>query len=283
MNWKDSARPAWLTESWNVVATTYTNWRNARTIRLGAGIAYYALFAIVPLLSLSIVLAQLLVSRADIEQLFLDVASDLNIDESVVQSLLDQVEQTSIATGLGIVGFVALVIAALLVFWAVQDAFDEVWEIPVQPGAKATIWRRLTALTVVGGGAVVIVLVLVINSIVTVLKSVLPGDDVVISGFDRLLTALTSWVVLVLSIVVLFQVLTRPRIKLVPLAVGAAATAVLLTIGTTALGWYLSNYGSQSISGAAAGVLLVLSWFYYVSQMVLVGAHFTRVLDERGE
>jgi len=28
-------------------------------------------------------------------------------------------------------------------------------------------------------------------------------------------------------------------------------------------------------------VLLVLVWLYYVSQMVLVGAHFTRVLDER--
>ncbi len=281
MNWKDSARPPWLTESWNVVTATYANWRDARTIRLGAGVAYYALFAIVPLLSLSIVLAQLLVSRADIEQLFLDVAADIGIDESVVRSLLDQIEDSSIATGLGIVGFVALVIAALLVFWAVQDAFDEVWEIPVQSGAKATIWRRLTALTVVGGGAILIVLILVINSVVTVLKSVFPGESEVVGWLDRLFTALTSWGVLALSILVLFQVLTRPRIKLIPLAIGSAATAVLLTIGTSALGWYLSNYGSQSLSGAAAGVLLVLSWFYYVSQMLLVGAHFTRVLDER--
>lgn len=279
MNSKDSARPAWLTESWRVVAQTYTNWRNTRTIRLGAGIAYYALFAIVPLLSLSIVLAQLVVSRADIEELFLDVAADLNIDQSVVQSLLDQVDEAPVATGLGIVGFVTLVIAALLVFWAVQDAFDEVWEIPVQSGATATIWHRLTALTVVGGGAILIVLILVVNSVVTVLRSLLPGDDPVIDGLDRLFTLLTSWVVLVLAIIVLFQVLTRPRIKLVPLLIGAAATGVLLSIGTSALGYYLSNYASRSLSGAAAGVLLTLTWFYYVSQMVLVGAHFTRVLD----
>jgi membrane protein len=282
VNSKDSARPAWLTESSLVVATTYANWRSARTIRLGAGIAYYSLFAIIPLLSLSVVLAQLIVSRADIEALFLDVADELGIDESLVQSLLDDLEQSSIITGLGIVGFVALVIAALLVFWAVQDAFDEVWEIPVQPGAKATIWHRLRALSVVGGGAVLIVLILVINSVSSILKSVVPGDDVLFDWFDRLIAALTSWVVLVASIAVLFQVLTRVRIKYLALGVGAAATAVLLTIGTTALGFYLSNYAGMSLTGAAAGVLFSLSWFYYVSQMVLVGAHFTRVLDERG-
>ncbi len=33
----------------SIVVTTYRNWRRARTIRLGAGIAYYALFGVVPL------------------------------------------------------------------------------------------------------------------------------------------------------------------------------------------------------------------------------------------
>ncbi len=41
------------------------------------------------------------------------------------------------------------------------------------------------------------------------------------------------------------------------------------------------HFGSTSLSGAAGGVLLALVWLYYVSQMILVGAHFTRVLDER--
>ena len=93
---------------------------------------------------------------------------------------------------------------------------------------------------------------------------------------------LTSWVFLVLAVAIVFQVLTRIRIALIPLAIGAIATAALLTVGTTLLGSYLRNYASTSVTGAAAGIMLTLLWFYYVSQMVLVGAQFTHVLDERG-
>lgn len=282
MSWKDSALRGWVTEVNGVVVDTYVNWRDARTIRLGAGIAYYSLFAVIPFATLSIALAELLVSQDDIEQLFYDVGDEYGVDKSAVRSLLGQVEQSSITTGLGILGFVGLVIAALFVFWAVQDAFDEVWEIPVQSGFRATIKHRMTALIVVGGGGVLIVLVLVINSVATLMQAVIPGSDEVLSWLDVVFAALTSWFVLVLGVAVVFQVLTRTRIALIALAIGAIATAALLTIGTTLLASYLRNYASISLTSAAAGIMLTLLWFYYISQMVLVGAHFTRVLDERG-
>jgi len=113
------------------------------------------------------------------------------------------------------------------------------------------------------------------------LRSVVPGADQLLVWFDVVIAALTSWFVLILGIAVLFQVLTRTHIRLIPLVAGATTTAALLTIGTTLLGIYLRNYASNSLTGAAAGILLTLVWFYYVAQMVLVGAHFTRVLHER--
>ena len=42
-----SALRGWITDVVDVVGTTYHHWRATRTIRLGAGIAYYALFALV--------------------------------------------------------------------------------------------------------------------------------------------------------------------------------------------------------------------------------------------
>lgn len=281
MNSTDSARRGLITDAWRVVLDTYHNWRNARTIRLGAGIAYYALFGIVPLLSLSLVLAQLIVSQSDVEQLFYDVGENLGISDTEIQSILTEVEKASVQTGLGIVGFVSLVGAALLVFWAVQDAFDEVWEIPVQRGAKATIWHRLTALIIVGGGAVMVILILVVNAVTSLLQAIIPGDDGLLAGLDAVIGAAGSWFVLMLAVGVVFQVLTRVHIRLVPLGLGALATAGLLTIGTSVLAFYLRNFASQSLTGAAAGILLVLLWLYYVAQMALVGAHFTRVLHER--
>ncbi len=283
MNWKDSAHRGWVTEAKGVVVDTYVNWRDARTIRLGAGIAYYSLFAVIPFVTLSIALAEVLVSQADIEQLFYDVGEEYGVDESAISSLLGQIEQPSSVAGLGVVGFVTLILAALFVFWAVQDAFDEVWEIPVQSGLRKTFRHRLTALIVVGGGGVLIVLILVINSVATLLRSVVPGGDQLVLWLDVVIAAVTSWFVLVLAVALVFQVLTRTHIAFIPLASGAIATAALLTIGTTLLGSYLRNYASESVAGAATGVLLTLLWFYYTAQMVLVGAQFTHVLDERGQ
>jgi membrane protein len=96
-----------------------------------------------------------------------------------------------------------------------------------------------------------------------------------------LVGALGSGTVLFLAVAVTFQVLTRVHIRFVALVVGALATTVLLVVGTTLLAIYLRNYAAQSLTGAAAGILLVLLWLYYVSQMILVGAHLTRVLHER--
>src|SRR5829696_361328 len=48
-------------------AATYQEWRIHRTIRLGAGIAYYGLFALVPIMALSLAVAGLVVSDADVQ------------------------------------------------------------------------------------------------------------------------------------------------------------------------------------------------------------------------
>ena len=271
----------WIDEVRSVVVTTYGNWRRVRTIRLGAGIAYYALFGLVPLVSLSLLLAQLLVDPARVEQYFQDLGGEIGIQSSVAQDVANGIEQANIRAGLGLVGFGSLVFTALIVFFALQDAFDEVWEVPVVAGVRNSLVRRLTAATVVAGGAAVIILLLVINSVTTVLESVIPGDGELAAGITAVIGGLSSWFVLVLAVAVLFQVLTRVHIHAWALLVGSLATGALLAVGTTLVGLYLRTYGGRSISGAATGVFLALTWLYYVAQMVLVGLHLTRVLHER--
>jgi membrane protein len=265
----------------SIVVTTYRNWRRARTIRLGAGIAYYALFGIVPLLSLSLLLAQVLVDPARVNDFFLQLADEAGVEASAAQDFVDGIDRSSIRTGLGLVGFGSLVFTALVVFFALQDAFDEVWEVPVVEGLRHSVLRRLTAATVVTGGAAALILMLVVNSVTSVLESLIPGDGELATAVTGLIGGLSSWLVLVLAVAVVFQVLTRVRIHTWALVVGALATAALLAVGTSLVGVFLSTYGGRSLPGAATGVFLALSWLYYVAQMVLVGLHLTRVLHER--
>jgi len=282
VRWNDVRGPSWLKAAVEVATTTYGNWRRARTIRLGAGIAYYALFALIPFLTLSIVLAQWIVGESEVASVIDDLVDRAKIDPSVADALTVEIQRTSTQTSLGAIGLGSLVFTGVLVFFALQDAFDEIWNLPVTSGWRSLL-RRLTALIVVASGAMVIVLVLVLSTVAGLLDSFVPGAGAVEDALSVLVEGVGAWAILILGVALVFQVLTRPRLGTWPLLIGAASTSLLLAIGTSVLGWYLEHFGSTSLSGAAGGVLLVLVWLYYVSQMVLVGAHFTRVLDERGD
>jgi hypothetical protein len=60
-------------------------------------------------------------------------------------------------------------------------------------------------------------------------------------------------------------------------AVGAAVTGLLFTIGKALIGLYLGSSSMASSYGAAGGLLIMLVWIYYSAQIFLVGAEFTKV------
>ncbi len=281
MTSKDPERRPWIAALAEVVASTYENWRNARTIRLGAGIAYYGLFALVPAVTLSVVIARTLVDQAALEDVVRDIGERLSVEDDAVAALIDELNRTSTQATLGLIGFASLLFAATIVFVAVEDAFDEIWELPVRSGVRANLRRRGVAVLVVSGGAILIVLTQVINTIAGLIDSLVPGTDSVLARLPDVFSMVSGWVVAIAMLVTTYQLLTREKLSTLALAIGSLATAVLLLIGTSLLGVYLNNVATPSIGGAAGTVFVVLLWLYYVAQIVLVGAHLIRVIDGR--
>ena len=58
-------------------------------------------------------------------------------------------------------------------------------------------------------------------------------------------------------------------------------TAGLFNIGKYLIGLYLGTSGVATAYGAAGSVVVLLVWVYYSSQVVLLGAEFTRAYVER--
>ena len=58
---------------------------------------------------------------------------------------------------------------------------------------------------------------------------------------------------------------------------GACGTALLFEAGQTLIGFYLANFITANIYGAAGGVIVLLIWVYYSAQIFLLGAEFTKV------
>jgi membrane protein len=74
-----------------------------------------------------------------------------------------------------------------------------------------------------------------------------------------------------------YSVLPDVDLKARDVAIGALVTGVLFTGGQQLIGLYLGHSAATSSYGAAGSVILLLLWVYYSSQVVLLGAEFTRL------
>jgi membrane protein len=266
-----------------VVADTYEAWRADRAIRLGAGLAYYALFAAVPVLILAVWLASLFVSRDDVEEALRD-ALDGILDPSnreTASELADMLARGTTRASLGILGLASLFLAASLLFVALHDSFNMIWDVPVRRGVKTSLRRRVLAfLIVLLLGAYLVVAVLV-SSIGRVIERWVPDDTGLIHSLSAVIDGLSSWAIGIATLAVLFRLLAPVDLAWRHVLLGGALTAVLVVIGTQLLGLYIARVASVSFSGVAGTLLLFLIWLYYEAQIILVGAEFTKVVARR--
>ena len=269
--------------AWTLGFDTYEQWRDHRTIRLGAGIAYYGLFALVPLLALALAIAGLVISRADVQSYLAEQISDwLGVDANdIARALTDVLDGTGTLTGLGLLGAVSLFLTASVLVVAVQDAFNTIWERPVQPGLRHTVVRRLVAFAVIAGAGAVVIASFVLNSVAGLITRLMP-DAAFVDSFEELFGVATSWALGVGVVTLLFRYLTDARVPWPAAFAGGAATAGVLALSTSLVSAYLRRYAASSLVGVTGSVLLVLVWIFLVGQIVLAGAEFTRVLVLRG-
>ncbi len=269
--------------AWSLGFDTYEQWRDHRTIRLGAGIAYYGLFALVPFLALALAIAGLVISRGDVQSYLAEQISDwLGIDaDDIARALTDALDSTGTLTGLGILGAVSLFLTASVLVVAVQDAFNTIWERPVRPGFRHTVIRRLVAFAVIAGAGAVVIASFVLNSVAGLITRLMP-DAAFVESFEELFGAATSWALGIGVVTLLFRYLTDARVPWPAALAGGAATAGVLALSTTVISAYLRRYAASSLVGVTGSVFLVLVWIFLVGQIVLAGAEFTRVLVLRG-
>ena len=83
---------------------------------------------------------------------------------------------------------------------------------------------------------------------------------------------LISFAVIALLFAVMYKLLPDTPIAWTDVAVGAALTSVLFTVGRVVLGIYLGRAALMSTYGAAGSLVIVLVWVYYSAQIFFFGA-----------
>lgn len=269
-----------------LVSETFAAYREDNISRQAAALAYFALFALVPLLIVLLEVAALVVGGSGNEQrLRSSVTEALShgagaqsalVVDGVLRATLKQARSGGIVAG--ILSWLVFVLAATGLLGAIQGALDDLWHVR---RAKQPWWEalkdRLVALALIAAAAVVLMLSLAIStgiaSMIGTGASALPiiGVPVALAGSVLSLAAIAA----IFSAT--FKFLPHAAIAWRSAILGGAVAAALFTIGQVALSWYLARAGTASAFGAAGSVVVLVLWMYYSAQIFLLGAEFTKV------
>jgi membrane protein len=200
-----------------------------------------------------------------------------------VQAMLAGASQRGsdgIATAVGLVTFF---LGSTGAFLELQTALNAIWRVKPKPdaGIKDMLLQRLLSFgLVIGVGFLLLVSLLVsagLSALNGYLGALIPEIAVVWQGVNTLL----SLGVVTVLFAMIYQFLPDVDLKLRHVWLGALVTAGLFNIGKYLIGLYLGTSGVATAYGAAGSVVVLLVWVYYTSQVVLLGAEFTRAYVER--
>jgi membrane protein len=262
-----------------LIKQTLSDWNNDKVPRLGAALAYYALFSIPPLVVL--VIASIgLFYRGDVTQAMLVQLSTLmGADTARTVIEISQVQNTSEGAFAGFLGVGLLLFGATGVFAELQDAMNTIWGVQPKPGRGFLdiLKDRFLSFTMILGIAFLLLVSMILTTLVEVVGSALasgiPGGKVI----GHTLEIAASFAVVTILFAMMFKILPDVKIAWNDVWIGAAATSVLFTLGKLLIGVYLAKGGVATPYGAAGSVVIMIVWVYYSAQILFLGAEFTKV------
>lgn len=261
---------------------TYEAWRDDRTIRLGAGLAYYSVFALAPMVVVAVAIAGAVFGEDAAQGLVVERTEETLGTEAaqLLQDLLVFVESPRVGASASVAGVLVLAFSASVLFLALQDALNTIWEVPPRTGWKATIKRRLIAFVIVLSFGLLLLAALVIQVLVTLLED-LPFDLDAIRELMQFIGGLVPIIAIGLVLALAFKYVPNAESPWRVTLAGGAVTAVVASAGNQLFGLYLGNQSPVTMGGAASSLVLALLWVYYQAQIVLAGAHLTKALRDR--
>ncbi len=246
-----------------------------------AAISYYSLFSLIPNIYIAFEFSGIFIDNALVTRyMFAEIEKILGVD--VAELLLVMLEAISKSSSNGtiferFVSSSAMLFGASLLFFKLQYALNTIWKIPPtsEGQTKTFLLNRLFSfITVFCVGIFVMFTSLAFIS-VGFLESILQIN--LTSSFFNF------WVNLAISIVgitIVFKLLPNARVSWFDAFIGAVVTGTLLMEGTRGLGWYLSNSKFGSVFDAVGAVALLLIAIYFLAQIFIFGAVFTRVFAD---
>lgn len=263
----------------NIILLTVQGFTNDGVTKLSASLAYATIFALVPFLTFIVTFGTWF--EQDIASQLYGPMNDLMGSEvaSQVQAIIRNASESDSSMLARLISLGVMIFGATAIFAEMQTSLNTIWGIKPRPRKGWLHYLRNRALSF----SIILVLgflLLITLSISTLTNSL---SQRLIAYFPDITAILFQIIGMVVNIMVIstlfiliFKILPDAKIRFKDVTIGAIVTTILFLIGQFAISVYLGTRNITSIYGAAAFIIILLTWIYYSSIIIYIGAEFTK-------
>ena len=276
LSWTDRKR---------LVQETFADFIIEKGLFHGAALSYYTIFAMVPIIYLSIATFGTFIGQKTMIEIITNLLQDqIGIDDvSGIISFLKTVDFEKGNFILRIIGIVALLVSSTAIFASLKNSMNTFFDLERTYESKrkkllSNLLSRLISVGLLGFFAAVIIITYFAQIILISFGHKIFGE---VSGFSTFFMNFIQHVVGILSSMLIFgfvfKYLHDGVIRWRFAWTGSLVTAILLYLGQLLIQYYLGNLFFAKDGGIAGALLVILAYMYYSSQMIFLGAKFTCV------
>jgi len=244
---------------------------NIDAAQKAAGVAYYAVLSIFPLLLGLIALFGFFLPSVNLQdELLKFVGNNLPGATDIMRQNI-----TSIIRLRGILGVLSIVVffwSGSTMFSAVSLAINRAWDIRL---VRPFFIRKASEVGMAFGTGILFLLSLGASAIISILHRVLnlPAADLIIVNVG---SRLVAFLLMLAVFLLLYKLVPNTKTYWRYIWPGALLAAVLFELARTLFVFYLENFANyQLIYGSIASIIVLLVWIYYSAFIMILGAEFT--------
>jgi membrane protein len=260
-------------------------YRKDNPLQLAGTTAFFAIFAIAPLIIIIVSVAGMLLGQEQIQtKLFAEIDQFFGEQGAqYIRSIVENLQDTRKGIIATIVGFVIFIFISTTFFSVLQSSLNYIWRVRAKP--KSNLLRALYDRLISFGLILILGFVMLLSIIVDAARTLF--KDFMQESFPDLTILIIEvgnfvfyFAITMIIFATIYRFLPDARIKWRVTWVGAFITALLFVAGKAIISFGLGSINIGAIYGAAGSLVIILLWVFYSALIFFYGAEITQQYAE---
>jgi membrane protein len=249
---------------------------------MSAMIAYYTAFSLAPTLVIVIAIADIFLEKQAVSGEIYGQIRNIVGDNAaeVIQNLIKNASLATDTTLGTIISSLTALLGATTVFVSLHTSLNSIWQVYhlQEQGILVLLRQRLAAFLMLLAIGFLLIALIVLNTVSDfVYAHFIEIFAVPPSLFLRLAHSVVSFLSIMVLFALVFKILSDVKFRWRDLWAGAALTSGLFILGRWGISFYLTKSNISSVYGAAGSLAILLTWIYYSTIILFLGAEFIKI------